>query len=71
MQHFNNNNNNKFGTCVEPVSWLSRNVTDLEGHHPITPGGFPLGSFKRQKSPLTASYNKEPQFTWVNYLKEI
>jgi hypothetical protein len=23
------------------VSWLSRNVTALPGHHPISPGGFP------------------------------
>lgn len=28
-------------TCVDPVSWFSKNVTAREGHHPITPVGFP------------------------------
>jgi len=26
---------------VEPVSWLSMNVTARDGHHPISPGGLP------------------------------
>ena len=28
-------------TCVDPVSWFSKNVTAREGHHPTTPVGFP------------------------------
>lgn len=42
-------------TWVDPVSWLSRKVTAREGHHPITPGGFPCGSRRRHNCPLTAS----------------
>lgn len=30
--------------CVEPVSWLSRNVTAREGQMPLRPGGRPWGS---------------------------
>lgn len=48
----------ELSTWVEPVSWFSTNVTDLEGHHPITPGGFPWESRRRQNSLLTASYKK-------------
>lgn len=42
-------------TCVEPVSWFSMKVTALEGHQPITPGGFPWESRRRHSSPLTAA----------------
>jgi hypothetical protein len=41
-------------TCVEPVSWFSRKVTAREGHHPMTPGGLPVGSISLQNSPCRA-----------------
>jgi hypothetical protein len=35
-------------TWVDPVSWFSKKVTAREGHHPITPVGFPWGSISLQ-----------------------
>ncbi|CAM0951681.1 unnamed protein product [Alopecurus aequalis] len=42
---------------VEPVSWLSTNVTALSGIHPIIPGALPLPSFIRHSSPCTAAWS--------------
>ncbi|CAM0951762.1 unnamed protein product [Alopecurus aequalis] len=39
--------------CVDPVSWLSTNVTAFSGHHPIMPATFPEPSRRRHSSPCT------------------
>lgn len=44
-------------TCVEPVSWFSKKVTAREGHHPMTPGGFPAGSINLQYSLCNAEWS--------------
>jgi hypothetical protein len=41
--------------CVDPVSWLSMNVTAFSGVHPIKPAALPELSRSRQSSPCTAA----------------
>jgi hypothetical protein len=39
--------------CVDPVSWLSTNVTAFSGVHPIKPAALPEPSRSRHSSPCT------------------